>query len=193
MTRLFITTRTDNVDGYMSQRWAQPLLDSANEHTGIDLEILNDPAREEIDRHLPSAEGLIYFGHGTPQAIGEPALVDNSNITQASGTIIAVACRTASVLGLAAVDAGIDTYVGFSDDIPVIDSAEIDNLIHAGFAPLVLESESPRQFEASFTDACEKVQSKYYGRSRDKNAFAIAQTAQVLKLSVRVLTHAPGT
>jgi hypothetical protein len=189
-TRLFITTRTDNVDGYMYQRWAQPLLESANEHAGISLMPLHDPGRIEIDRHLPTTQGLIYFGHGTPEAMGGPPLIDALNIGQASGTIVAVACRTAAVLGRAAVAGGVDSYIGFIDDVPVIDSVAIDALIHDGFAPLVLETEPVAQFEPRFTDACEKVQSKFYGRSRDQNAFLIGQSAQVLKLSLRVLTHA---
>jgi hypothetical protein len=189
MTRPFITTDTDSTDGFMSERWAQPVLENANPESGSDLEHLHNPTRADVEPRLEQTHGVIYFGHGTVDTIGEPALVDLANVSRASGTILAVACRSAASLGEAAIAADADTYVGFVDDLPVIDAAEIDSLMHERLTALVLGDESCAHFEERFRAECQRIQDKHYGRGRDPASFTIAQTAQILKHTLRVLNR----
>jgi hypothetical protein len=183
MSRLFILTMSDEIERHMSEYWGRPLLDGG----AHDLHVVENPSREDVEARLPGNTALIYFGHGFPDALGQPALVDLVNIGRMGGTVVAVACRSARVLGEAARAAGVETYVGFSDDIPVITAPVIDALMRDGFVRLVHGEESAPAFEQRFIAACEEIQSQHFSFHRNDRAFVIGQSAQVLKMGLRVL------
>jgi hypothetical protein len=187
MGRLLILTRRDEVDAHMAERWATPLFAEQSSNGGKELRILDGPSRQEVEAQLAGVRTVAYFGHGVRNALGAPPLLDLANIGQANGVIVAVACRSAAGLGPAALAAGAQGYVGFRDELPVIDSPVIDSLICDGFSRLLGEEESVRGFERRFLAACEKIQAEYFSYRRDDNAFLIAQTAQILKLTLWAL------
>lgn len=186
MARLFVLTSHDQVTAYMADRWAVPTYQQGVSSRG-DSSLLSNPTRADVESALAGKRVVAFFGHGAAESLGSPALIDRANIHLATGVVVAVACRSGQVLGPVATSSGSETYVGFVDDIPVIDSPVIDSLISDSFARLASGSEAPNQFEASFKSACEYIQDEYFSVRRDDEAFLIGQSAQVLKMALRVL------
>lgn len=74
--------------------------------------------RRAAGNAMHGANCVLFFGHGTPSSlVGAqfPALIDNLNIGNASGALfIAIACSSASVLGLDAIQQKVESYLGFN-------------------------------------------------------------------------------
>ncbi len=130
---------------------------------------------------------VAFFGHGNRDTLGQPALIDRANINRATGIVVAVACWSALELGPTAKAMGVESYVGFTDEIHVVESEVIDRLVCEGFEGLLSGEESPQAFEEKFKAACEAVQLKYLRISRDDDAHAIGAAAQIFKMALKVL------
>ena len=85
-----------------------------------------DATRESIELQLQGVDLVLFFGHGTEGAlVGGGDLIDKWNVALAAGSVIvAVACRSASLLGAWAVSTGIRSYLGFSEDLLWVDPFE---------------------------------------------------------------------
>lgn len=77
------------------------------------------PDRAAVQAALAAQPHLLYFGHGTCDALGDPALVDGSNVALLRGRIVlAMACSSADTLGSDAVNnKGVAAYLGFTLEI----------------------------------------------------------------------------
>jgi hypothetical protein len=184
MGRLFLLTDGGADLHYMAEHWGRPL---ANLITVDQPTLLVDPSREEVEGALATSQVVAFFGHGTSRTLGVPVVMDLQNIHRATGVVVAVACRSANELGPAAVGAGAGAYVGFTDDVPVINAPEIDLLVRNGFAGLVTGEESPADFGRRFLTICESLQADYYRVSRSEDLHVVAMVVEILKLSLRVL------
>lgn len=69
--------------------------------------------RSAVDEALASCTHLFYFGEGSDDRLGNPALVDLNNIARESRIVIAIACLSAGGLGQASLGQ-IEAYLGFS-------------------------------------------------------------------------------
>jgi len=171
----------------MQSHWARPLADLLSVVASLVSLFTNDRAR--LSTELPHAGDLLYVGHGTADALGSPALFDGVNVAGIGGRIVAVACRSADRLGPNAVEAGTRGYVGFVDDLHVVNAEVLDELIIRNFEPLLTASWSEAEFEERFKAACQGVQDDHFSgrRRRAPDAHIIGSAAQVMKLSVRAL------
>lgn len=169
----------------MAQRWGEPLFSATQSNGGGQL--LDSPTREEVEERLAGASMVLFFGHGTDTALGNPVVIDMANIYLATGIVVAVACWSANRLGLEATNSGAHAFVGFCDEIHIVESDVIDRLICEGFEALATGAESPMEFEQAFKAACGKVQEQFLGIKRDTDAHVIGAAAQTLKLALRVL------
>lgn len=185
MPRLFLISRQDPEENYMARQWGEPLY-RATRRNGSDC-LLDGPTRREVEEQLASADTVLFFGHGSDMALGNPAVIDMTNIHLATGIVVAVACWSASRLGPEAKSSGVDAFVGFCDEIHIVESDVIDRLICDGFDALSTGAESPAEFERRFVAACGNVQRKFLGVKRDADAHVIGAAAQTLKLALRVL------
>jgi hypothetical protein len=185
MSRLFLISRRDPEESYMARQWGGALY---RETRGIGAgRLLDCPTRQEVEAQLTGAEMVLFFGHGSDTALGSPAIIDKTNIHLATGIVVAVACWSANQLGPEARSTGAEAFVGFCDEIHIVDSDVIDRLIRDGFDALSTGTESPAEFEQRFRAACGEVQRKYLGVKRDTDAHVIGAAAQTLKLALRVL------
>jgi hypothetical protein len=185
MSRLFLISREDPEENYMARQWGEPLYERTQTNgTG---RLLDCPTRQEVEQYLAAAEAVLFFGHGSDAALGSPAVMDTGNIHLATGIIVAVACWSANGLGPEAVRSGADGFVGFSDEIHIIESDVIDRLIRDGFDGLANGTESPVEFERQFIAACSEVQKRFLGSKRNTEAHLVGAAAQVLKMALRVL------
>lgn len=185
MARLFLISRQDPEESYMARQWGEPLYEAAHRNGGGHL--LDSPTREEVEEHLTGADMVLFFGHGSDTALGNPAVIDMSNVHLTTGILVAVACWSANRLGPEAMSSGAAAFVGFCDEIHIVESNVIDRLIRDSFDALSTGTETPAEFERRFKAACDEVQEKYLGLRRDTNAHVIGAAAQVLKLALRVL------
>ncbi|HEU5216825.1 MAG TPA: hypothetical protein VFU30_14945 [Gaiellaceae bacterium] len=181
---LVVSPGEGSTQKYMQWHWARPLADIL---AGAVKLFSHDWAR--LSTELPCPDDLFYVGHGSPTALGSPPLFDTKNIAEINGRIVAIACRSAMRLGPEAVADGRRRYVGFVDDLHVIDAEVLDDLIVRTFKPLLTNEWSEAEFEDHFKKDCERVQASYFAgrRRRTRDAHIIASAAQVMKLSVRVL------
>lgn len=191
MTRLSIEPAAGDVERYMAEHWAQRLVGRVGRAVSETIRALRSPERDDVTVALPDSIGVFYFGHGTADALGAPPLIDAANIAETRGIVVAVACRSAQALGPHAIDAGLQTYVGFMDDVPVMHSQTIDELMADTMVRLLSGAESAGDWEGRFKHACQLIQDTHYG-APDDEAFATANVAQVLKLSLCVLGDRGG-
>jgi hypothetical protein len=185
MPRLFLISRQDPEENYMARQWGEPLYE-ATRGNGSDR-LLDGPTRGEVEEQLAGADTILFFGHGSDTALGNPAVIDVTNVHLATGILIAVACWSANRLGPEAKNSGADAFVGFSDEIHIVESDVIDRLIRDGFDALSTGAESPAEFERRFITACSDVQKKFLGVKRNTDAHVIGAAAQAMKLALRVL------
>jgi hypothetical protein len=171
----------------MSKRWARPIAERLRKHGQAVTSLSHD--RSGLQSQLPYRGDLLYVGHGTADELGIPPLIDATNAGEIEGMIVAVACRSAQRLGPDAVRAGVRNYVGFIDDLHVIRSRIIDDVIVEHFRPLVIGAWSPGEFESRFRAVCQRVQDERFSgwRLRQRNAYLTANAAQIMKLAIRVL------
>jgi len=123
-TLVVIRREGDWTEGAMSSNWANPFVSTAGSFPLIaSLNDLDDgnATREAVDLALQPQSWVLYFGHGTPAQLGDPALIDDRNIGRAvGGIVVAFACSSAARLGGAAVRRfGVAAYVGFHGELPV--------------------------------------------------------------------------
>jgi hypothetical protein len=179
---LLVTQDRDDITRYMKAQWGVPLA----QRIGAPPVFLTE--RQLVDGQLPYEGDLLYVGHGTVDALGTPALIDRSNAAGVRRILVAIACRSAAGLGGDAVRGGV-AYVGFTDDLRVVVSRVIDELIIRHFAALMTQACTPGEFEQAFKADCADIQMAYltgpYGRTA--NADRISSTAQIMKLTVKVL------
>jgi hypothetical protein len=65
--------------------------------------------------------GLVYFGHGSRDAMGVPPLTDAANIGVLSDRVVfALCCHSAEQLGPTACSSGARAYLGFRDLLAVV-------------------------------------------------------------------------
>ena len=169
----------------MAQRWGEPLYRATQSNGGSQL--LDSPTREEVEEQLAGADTVLFFGHGSDTTLGNPAVIDMTNIHLATGIVVAVACWSANGLGPEAKNSGAHAFVGFCDEIHIVESDVIDRLVCDGFKALSTRAESPAEFEQRFKVACGKIQEEFLGVKRDTDAHVIGAAAQILKLALRVL------
>jgi hypothetical protein len=56
--------------------------------------------RKSVDTELSNNPHIMYFGHGYDDELGDPALVDSTNVSKASDRVIlAMGCSSAGQLG----------------------------------------------------------------------------------------------
>jgi hypothetical protein len=185
MSRLFLISRQGPEENYMARQWGEPLYEPTRQNGAGRL--LDSPTRQEVEGELADADMVLFFGHGSDAALGSPAVIDSANVHLATGIVVAVACWSANELGPKAMRSGAAAFVGFSDEIHIIDSDIIDRLIRDGFDGLANGTESPAEFERQFIGACSEVQRKFLGAKRNTDAHLIGAAAQVLKMALRVL------
>jgi hypothetical protein len=75
--------------------------------------------RANVDSQLATGSHVIYFGHGYEHALGDPALVDGSNVGNAAACVVlAMCCSSAYQLGEDAVNQhSVKAYLGFTRPI----------------------------------------------------------------------------
>lgn len=184
MGRLFILTRGDLGTDYVAEEWGRPLAAVAAAEVPV---LLENPSRQRLEQELAGMRIVAFFGHGTAGSLGAPAVIDEENIHRATGVVVALACRSAQVLGPAAVRANADAYVGFADDIPSVSIPPINDLVRRGFARLLAGEETPAEFERTFIERAQRVQDYYYDIGRRGHAYVVAMDASILKMALRVL------
>jgi hypothetical protein len=71
---------------------------------------------------MRSTDATLYFGHGTPAALGTATtLVDSANVSDAAGKLLlAFACEAAHTLGPDAIAKRVTAFLGFADIIAVV-------------------------------------------------------------------------
>jgi hypothetical protein len=185
MAQLFLISRQDPEQTYMARQWGEPLYEATQGNGSSRL--LDDPTRQEVEEQLAGADTILFFGHGSDSALGHPPVIDGTNIHLASGVIVAIACWSANRLGPEARRAGAESFVGFSDEIHIIESPVIDRLLGDGLQALSTGAESPAEFEHRFKAACGEIQKEYLGARRNTEAHLVGAAAQTMKMALRVL------
>jgi hypothetical protein len=183
---LVVSPRDGAVQRYMQDHWARPLAERLRLAGAVLNLFTND--RATVHAELPYTGDLLYIGHGTADALGEPVLIDSRDLAMVDGMVVAIACRSGQRLAAEAIRGGVTTYVGFIDDVHVIDSSVLDQVVVDYFAPLLTARWSATEFETRFKAVCETVQHEHFAgrKRRAANAHLIASAAQVMKLTVRV-------
>lgn len=71
---------------------------------------------------MRSTDATLYFGHGTPTALGTPTMVvDSTNVSDAAGKLLlAFACEAALTLGPDAIAKRVTAFLGFADIVAVV-------------------------------------------------------------------------
>jgi hypothetical protein len=179
---------SDEVERYMGAHWALPLHSKVAEQTPDQFVEFDSDTREDIESRLPSAHNLFYFGHGFPSALGNPPLIDASNVGQVDGMVVAIACHSAETLGPVAVNAGTRSYVGFIRRLPIVRAPAYDALIVDSLIPLATGQDSTGAFRERFQAACFQAEQTYLsGRVRNPNAHLIGSNAALMGERLRVL------
>jgi hypothetical protein len=188
MARIVVLMETDESDRRASRVWGGSLLPPENPNPAPDLHVVSNPSRAELEQLLSDADGLIYFGHGSADALGHPAILDPANVDRAAGTVIAVACNSAAELGPKAVAASTETYIGWIDDVLDVESKNIDKLMCDCLCRLVAGDDSPAEFKQRFTDRANAIQRRHIDHSHADYALLVGAIAMSFKHTLRVIT-----
>lgn len=127
---LIIRPYTDQVEKWLST-WGDKVLktiaSSPSDFAHVEVDDLLGPGltRDSVDKLLDKANTVIYYGHGSTDSLGWPALIDTAAADALIGDgIIAFACDAGEYLGPETVAAGLSCFVGFSDSFVVVDDTK---------------------------------------------------------------------
>jgi hypothetical protein len=146
MSRRFLLTRPDHDPAvtYLSF-WSLPLITQAVKHEFT----VDDLAESRVtvanfNRSLEFSPSLILInGHGLPELITgykNQVIISTKLINQqlAGAIIYGRSCQTANLLGPALINAGVKTYIGYTNDLVIVTS-ESPNPLDDKIASLFLE------------------------------------------------------
>lgn len=121
-TVTFIRPEKDNVETVLSD-WAGIIQAGCRGSIVLSLVDLKGSMadRVKVEQSIENSDVILYFGHGTKHAMGNPdALLDHANIYTCAGKIlISVACETALDIGPEAINNNTRTFLGFDDELVV--------------------------------------------------------------------------
>ncbi len=117
---LFVRPADDSAAGQVAT-WGQAVLQLTSGLTTTDL-YGQQANRSHVDRELPAASSLFYFGHGTDSTLvaNGVVLVDQANLASLSGgVVVAIACFAAVTLGrvAGASHRNVLAFLGFDDEL----------------------------------------------------------------------------
>lgn len=185
---MYLSPATDETEKYMFTYWCTPVVERTHSRTGISFTADVPPGREGLEAVLPDQGSVFYFGHGTEDALGIPALIDIDNVGQIKGTLVAVACDAAEALGPTAIALGAQTFVGFAGRIPIVVDPEYDAVIVDNLSDLASDWRSPNDFRMALRAACLELSDRVQSfPDRYVNAPLIAIAAEAIRGSVQVL------
>lgn len=118
-------TPGDTVESTMAL-WPEAVMLGPGAQAGINFPDVRGPGMctaPNASAAMRSTDATLYFGHGTPAALGiATTLVDSSNVSDAKGKLLlAFACEAALILGPDAFAKQVTAFLGFADILVVID------------------------------------------------------------------------
>ena len=105
--------------------WPDAMMAGPGALAGIAFSSVRGPKQctvSNVSAAMRSADATLYFGHGTPAALGTPmTLVDSTNVSHAAGKLLlAFACEAALTLGPDAIAKRVTAFLGFADIVAVV-------------------------------------------------------------------------
>jgi hypothetical protein len=122
---IVVCPESDRVEQLMSGFWLRIFLTgTVASRSSVQCLLGSDVTREAITGALAKDTGLLYFGHGFADRLGEAtSLVDAENVESAAGgLIVAFACYSALELGPEAIRRKAEAYLGFDDLLAVYEA-----------------------------------------------------------------------
>ena len=116
-------TLGDAVEAEMAL-WPDAMMAGPGAQVGIHFSDVRGAAQctaSNASAAMQSTDATLYFGHGTPSALGTPTVVDTANVSTAAGKLLlAFACEAALTLGPDAHVKRVTAFLGFADIVAVV-------------------------------------------------------------------------
>jgi hypothetical protein len=162
----FVRPEADNVESGLSA-WAQLLLTSIAGKTGLTVVDLRGPqvTRHTVTNAMSGQHLMIFFLHGTRNALGDPAAyVDSGNVGGLTGAVVmAFACLAGDQLGPDAVAQGARAFLGFDDILTNYHSqpALFGHHVETSVQPFILAGQSIDTVRSALEKSFQQIEQHY--------------------------------
>ncbi len=119
--------------------------------------------RVAVENKLGNSDATIFFGHGGPDRLGNPAVIDSANVSKASNRVlISIACSAAAILGRDAVSShGVKASLGFDDILVSILTrpSVFGDIVEQAITPFLLSGASVDDMKYALIMGFQRVES----------------------------------
>lgn len=175
---LFIRPEGDQVGRTLSS-WADRVRQALNfrpsDYPGIEVSDLSGGSvlRTAVEAAAKDSDLVLFYGHGSDTGLGDPPVLDTSNVTAAGkGVYVAAACSSANELAKAMVKEGVKAYIGYDDLLVVVTAGHPDPLgtAHKKGVVALLTGGTASEATVAISNEYRSIREKYLRKSDPDSA-----------------------